>query len=145
MPASWHGRRVRFTSMKLRRLLIFSILFSSQSVAEKVEIELDGNYVYNYPFVYSEIEIRGTEFSYNRSTDELGDPWSEGFPISGKVEISGNLVSLIHSRLKKSERHYRIIIEKGNPYLIADKDYEKWEKNKLNLKKSAHRKVKNET
>ena len=130
--------------MKLRNLFILSALFSSHTIAEKVKIELDGNYVHSYPFVYSEIKIRGTEFSYNRSTDEVGDHWAEGFPINGKVEISGDLISLTHNRLKESERHFRIIVENGNPYLIADKDYEKWEKSKLNLKKSAHRKINNE-
>ena len=50
----------------------------------------------------------------------------------------------MHNRLDQDERRFRRVVDGGKHYLISDEYYSIWKKGKLDLRKSGHRKIKDE-
>jgi len=105
---------------KIALVFLCSILISSKCAAKTIEVELDGTYILSAIFVFEKIQISGRTFTYDRSTDEIGDPWSEGFPISGSVKVLEDKIQLTHERLEDENHFYEIIIENDVTYLVRE-------------------------
>ena len=113
---SFHSR------VEARALILLAIAAAVSAGAETHEIELEGKYLRASNVVFERIEITGMEFLYNRGTDEIDDPWGEGFPIRGRIQVEGDIVTLVHPRLGETERQFRIVDEGRHTYLVRLSD-----------------------
>jgi hypothetical protein len=112
-----------------------------RTLAEPQRIELDGEYVRSSMFSQESIEIRGKTFTYGRGSDEVPDSESEGFPVSGALEIDGNRIELDHWRLLTEESVYRVVVQGDRAYLILEADYLLWLKGKAKLSEVGYRRA----
>jgi len=108
--------------------------------AETQDSSLDGKYTRVSNVVFEQIQISGPEFRYNRGTNEKSDPWSEGFPIRGQIEIDGDTVVLIHPILIEADQEFRVVDEGRHTYLVRVSDLV--DGTEVNLKEIGLRKYK---